>query len=174
MATRYFNAHETARLDELDGLQLAGFGQRALGFLIDLFLVVLLWVPFELAWTRFVSHEWDGRSRFHITFTFHDWRSLGVALLYYVLVNYFSNGRSLGKWIARTRVVSLTHAHMGLWQCVERVLGYGVSVAEGIGFLLYFFSLNRMCMHDRMAETIVVDGRRKAKRLETSGATTAF
>ena len=119
MATRYFQAHETARTDELDGLPLASFGQRALGFLIDLFIVVLLWIPLELLWARFVSHEWNGRSRFHITFSFHEWRSLLVALLYYVLVKYFSNGKSLGKRIARTRVVSLAREQLGFWQCVE-------------------------------------------------------
>jgi uncharacterized RDD family membrane protein YckC len=164
MSTRYFHAHETARLDQLDGLPLASFGQRALGFLIDLVLVVLLWIPIELMWDLLVSHTWNGRSGFHITFTFHDWRSLLVALLYYVLVNSLSNGRSVGKWVARTRIVSLTHQHVRLWQSVERTLGYGVSTAEGIGFLQYFFSLNRMCVHDRIAETIVVDVRKKSKR----------
>ncbi len=165
---RYFKAHETARVDELDGLPLASFGQRALGFLIDFLLVIALWVPLELVWVRFVSHEWDGQSRFNIKFSFHEWRSLLAALLYYVVVNYWSNGKSAGKWIARTRVLSLTHKHLGLWQCVERVLGYGVSTAEGIGFIQYFYSSNRMCMHDRMAETVVIDERRKAKRLETT------
>lgn len=168
VSKQHFDAHETARVEELGGLALANFGQRALGFLIDLLVVVLLWIPLELVWARFISHEWDGQSNFHITFTFHEWRSLLVALLYYVVVNYFTDGKSLGKWIARTRIMSLTHKRMGLWQCVERVLGYGVSAAEGIGFLQYFFSSNRMCVHDRMAETIVVDARKKAKRLEAA------
>jgi hypothetical protein len=73
----------------------------------------------------------------------------------------FSNGEPLGKWVASTRVVSLKHEHTELWQCVERVLG--VATAEAIAFLQYFFSLNRMCVHDRMAETIVLDARHKAK-----------
>src|SRR5215472_15897772 len=50
----------------------------------------------------------------------------------------FRNGKSLGKWVARTRVVPPKHEPMGQWQCVERVLG--VATAEGIGFLQYFFS----------------------------------
>src|SRR5229473_1327059 len=98
MAKGFFQAHETARMDELDGLQLADFGHRAAGFLVDFLL---------------------------------------VALLYYVVVHYCTNGKSVGKWIARTRIVSLTHERLGLWQCIERVLGYGVSTAEGIGFLQY-------------------------------------
>jgi uncharacterized RDD family membrane protein YckC len=170
MATRYFDSHETGRVEELDGLPLASFPQRAAGFIIDFVIVVVLWSPIELLWARFISHEWDGQSHFNIMFSFHEWRSFVVALLYYVLVNYFSNGRSIGKWIARTRVLSLTHEHMGLWQCVERLLGYGVSTAEGIGFLQYFFSVNRMCVHDRMAETIVVDARKRANRLQVSAS----
>lgn len=156
----HYDAHETARMHALEGVPLATFGQRALGFLIDLVLVVLLWIPLELLWARYVSHEWDGRSPYHISFSFHEWRSLLVAMLYYVIANYVSNGRTVGKWIAHTRIVSLAHEHVGLWQSIERVLGYGVSTAEGIGFLLYFFGRNRMCMHDRMAETIVTDTRR--------------
>jgi len=110
-----------------------------------------------------VSHEWNGKSDLTIKFDFHHWRDLVAALVYFVLVNYLSNGRSVGKWIARTRVVSLTHERLGLWQCVERVLGYAASTAEGgIGFFQFFFSPNRMCAHDRLAETIVVDARKKA------------
>ena len=146
-------------MDELDGLPLADFGHRAAGFLVDFLIVILAWAPLELLWARYVSHEWDGKTHFHIEFSFHEWRSLLVALLYYVVVHYCTNGKSVGKWIARTRIVSLTHQRLGLWQCIERVLGYGVSTAEGIGFLQYFWSQNRMCVHDRMAETIVVDAR---------------
>jgi uncharacterized RDD family membrane protein YckC len=161
ISKHHFVARESARLDELDGAPLARFWQRALGFLIDFAIVVTLWAPAELAWSRFVSHEWDGESKFHVEFSFHEWRSLAIALLYWVFITYFSNGKSIGKWIARTRVVSLTHAKVGLWQSVERVLGYAASAAELIGFLQYFFSPNRMCAHDRMAETIVIDTRRK-------------
>jgi len=164
MARRYFHAHETTRADELEGQPLARFGQRALGYWIDLILVAILWSPFELFWLRYVSHEWDGKADIQIKFDFHEWRNIVAALAYYVLVNYLTNGRSLGKWIARTRIVSLTHERLSLWQCAERVLGYAASTAEGgIGFIQYFFSPNRMCAHDRLAETIVVDLRKKAQ-----------
>jgi hypothetical protein len=56
-----------------------------------------------------------------------------------------------------------------LWQCAERILGYGASLAEGgLGFIQYYWSPNRMCAHDRLAETIVVDERKKARRQETA------
>jgi uncharacterized RDD family membrane protein YckC len=165
MARQYFHAHETARYDELEGLPLADFWQRALGFVIDFLVVILLWAPLELLWARYVSGEWDGVSKFHISFSYHEWRSLLVAMLYYVVANFVTNGMSLGKWIARTRVMSLVSGRLGLWQCVERVLGYGVSAGEVVGFVQFFWSANRMCVHDRIAETIVVDIRKTALRL---------
>jgi len=169
MARRTFHAHETARVDELNGLPLASFGRRVFGYAIDLLVVVLLWGPFEFIWVRYVSHEWDGRGNYNAKFDFHEWRNIMAALVYFVLVNYLSNGKSLGKWIARTRVVSLTHRRLGFWQSAERVLGYAASTAEGgIGFIQFFLSPNRMCAHDRLAETIVVDERKRAMRPEAA------
>jgi uncharacterized RDD family membrane protein YckC len=164
---RHFHAHETTRMMALEGLRLAAFWQRAFGFLIDLILLVGMWIPLELVWTRYVSHTWDGQSRPHLVFRFHlevsEWRELVVLVLYSVMVNYLSNGRTVGKWMMRTRVVSLVHERLGLWQCFERLLGYFVAVGEIIGFVQYFWSPNRMCVHDRIAETIVVDVRRGRK-----------
>ena len=61
------------------------------------------------------------------------------------------------------RLVSLTGERMGLWQSFERGLGYGAAVLEGgVGFLQYFWDRNRMCAQDRLAETIVVDRRKRA------------
>jgi hypothetical protein len=45
---KYFRARETAREDELDGLQLASFPRRAVGFGID-FVRVSLWQSLERA-----------------------------------------------------------------------------------------------------------------------------
>ena len=49
---------------------------------------------------------------------------------------------------------------------VYRALGYGAAVLEGgLGFLQFFWSDNRMCAQDRLAETVVIDERRrKAQR----------
>jgi hypothetical protein len=77
----------------LDGLPLAGFGQRAIGFVLDFVVVMMLWLPLELFWARFISR------------------------------------------------------------------------GEGIGVLQFFWSPNRMCVHDRIAETIVLNVRPSASRL---------
>ena len=81
-------------------------------------------------------------------------------LLCWPAFHYFANGRTPGKWIARTRILSLTGERLGLWQSIERALGYGAAVLEGgLGFAQFFWDPNRMCAQDRLAETIVVDAR---------------
>jgi uncharacterized RDD family membrane protein YckC len=64
---------------------------------------------------------------------------------------------TLGKKLMRIRVVSLTHERITFWQSAERALGYGASALEaGFGFLQYFLYPNHRCVHDRIAETIVI------------------
>jgi RDD family len=163
MATRYFSAHETERMDALKGLPLASFGQRLLGYAIDLLLAVLIWAPLEFAWRRYVGHE----QHIEMKWDFHEKGNLIVMLLYYALANYFGNGRTPGKWAARTRAVSLTQERMGAWQSIERTLGYGAAILEGgLGFVQFFWDRNRMCTQDRLAETIVIDERKSATPLD--------
>jgi uncharacterized RDD family membrane protein YckC len=155
---RHFHAHETMRQQALEGVLLASFWQRALGYLIDLVVAVVLWFPLEVAWRRYVLHEQDIK----IAWDFHEVGNLVVMLLYFGLANYFGNGRTLGKWVARTRAVSLTHERLTLWQSIERGLGYGAAVLEGgVGFAQFFWDKNRQCAQDRLAETIVVDVRNR-------------
>ena len=156
-----FQAHESPRMQQLDGVLLATFWQRLLGYLIDMALAVLIWAPMEIAWRVLVLHE----QQVHISWDFHEVGNVIVVVLYYGIANYAGNGRTPGKWVARTRAVSLTGERMGFWQSIERALGYGAAVLEcGLGFLQYFWSENRMCAQDRLAETIVVDLRRQNQR----------
>ena len=155
----HFELHELARLRELQGLPLATFTQRLLGYAIDLIIAVAIWAPVEIGWRLLVLHE----KRVEVAWDFHEVGNVIVLILYYGIATYLGNGRTIGKRIAHTRVVSLTHPRMGFWQSIERALGYGAAVLEcGLGFLQYFWSENRMCAQDRLAETIVIDTRRKS------------
>jgi uncharacterized RDD family membrane protein YckC len=161
MAQRKFHAHETARMDRLNGLPLATFGQRALGFGIDFLLMLVMWATVTVAWLRFVEHE-GGSTKIVLNWKPHDFECFVFLLVYAALGCYVGNGQTPGKWVARTRVVSLTHERMGMWQSTERALGYGASFLElGFGFAQYFMNRNRQTVHDRIAETIVVDVRKK-------------
>ena len=164
--TRRYHAHASARADQLDGLLLATFWQRLLGYSVDLMMAVIIWSPLELSWRHFFRHETD----IHIVWDFHEAGNIIVMVLYWGLANYFGNGRTPGKWVARTQVLSLTSDRLGLWQSIERGLGYGAAVLElGLGFLQFFWDRNRMCAQDRLAETIVIDLRRQPQP-EVSGS----
>jgi uncharacterized RDD family membrane protein YckC len=142
---------------QLDGLPLAAFWQRLLGYCIDLSLAVILWAPVEILWRIKVLHQ----QTVHVVWDFHEPGNILFVLLYFGLANFIGNGRTPGKWVARTRAVSLTRQRLGLWQSIERALGYGAAVLEcGLGFLQFFWSENRQCAQDRLAETIVVDERK--------------
>ena len=138
----------------MHGVRLAAFWQRVLGYFLDVLFAVTIWWPLELGFRYFILHE----SHIELKWDFHEAGNIVVMLLYWGLGNYLGNGRTPGKWIARTRAVSLTSDRIGAWQAVERSLGYGAAVLEGgLGFAQFFWDRNRMCAQDRLAETIVVD-----------------
>ncbi|HLO60116.1 MAG TPA: RDD family protein [Bacteroidales bacterium] len=78
-------------------------------------------------------------------------------MIYFFLATYLSNGLTVGKKITGIRIVSLYHTRVGLWHCLERSLGYVASTLElGLGFIQILWNPNRMALHDKIAETIVI------------------
>ena len=162
---RRFQMHETARMQALEGLPLATFGQRLLGYFVDLLLALLFWAPLEFAFRRYLLHE----TNIFLKWDFHEPSNVIITVLYWAVFNYVGNGQTPGKWVARTRAVSLTSERLGLWQAIERALGYGAAILEGgLGFIQFFWDRNRMCAQDRLAETVVVDVRKRSRDLEAS------
>jgi uncharacterized RDD family membrane protein YckC len=152
-----FNPHETARLMELDGVKLAPFFRRAAAFYIDLIIAVPLAVALIVGYTYFTG-GFKNNANLKFDFNFENWYSLVGLVLYFGLATYFGNGKTLGKKLLKIRVVSLTHSKMTFFQSIERSLGYGASFLEGgFGFIQFFINPNRRTVHDRIAETIVVD-----------------
>ena len=152
-----FNPHETSRLKELDGVKLALFPRRSTAFLIDLLISVLLSAILLFAYT-FISGKFNTNNDIKVDFNFENWYSLIATVVYFGLTTYFGNGKTLGKKLLKIRVVSITHPKMTFWQSIERALGYGASILEaGFGFIQFFINPNRRTVHDRIAETIVVD-----------------
>jgi uncharacterized RDD family membrane protein YckC len=169
-ARRRFHPHAGKRADSLDGILLATFWQRLLGYCVDLLVAVIIWFPLEFSWRLFLLHE----TNIHVVWDFHEAGNIAVMVLYWGFANYFGNGQTPGKWVARTRVLSVTSEHLGLWQSVERGLGYGAAVLEfGLGFLQFFWDRNRMCAQDRLAETIVIDVRKQKAEAPMVGASVA-
>jgi uncharacterized RDD family membrane protein YckC len=81
-----------------------------------------------------------------------------VPVLYFALSFYFFKGQTIGKYFLGIKVLSLYHEHLGFWHCLERSLGYFASVLEfGFGYIQAFWNPNRMTLHDKIGETIVIE-----------------
>lgn len=176
-----FNPRETKREELLAGLPLATFKQRFISFAIDFLIICIVGsavatlvpmfavnylhmkpVPVETIKGTTTLHV--GARNYQVTLPedpktekIVEFTQLILILLYFGLLNWLTNGLTLGKRIMKIRVVSLTHERITLWQSCERALGYGASALEaGFGFFQFFIYKNRTCVHDRIAETIVV------------------
>jgi uncharacterized RDD family membrane protein YckC len=186
---KIFSARETELLRELDGLELAGFWQRAMAFLIDCFMMaVLLSTLLTLGlngWQRFREiHGNSGPAEYRLPVVkeltvplihggmklqliniegneaIHAAATVAVPILYCGVLLWAGKGRTPGKRLLKVRVVSLAHRHITFWHAVERALGYGAAALElGFGFVQFFIHPYRRCAQDRLAETIVVTER---------------
>jgi uncharacterized RDD family membrane protein YckC len=184
-----FSAHETKLLRELDGLELAGFWQRAAAFLVDCFLMSVLFSVLTtlVVWGWQKRHPAQGNSgaaELHLPVVkeilvpvtkegvkvqlinvegnegIRVAATVVVPILYCGVLLWAGNGRTPGKRLMKIRVVSLTHRKITFWHAVERALGYGAAALElGFGFVQFFIHPYRRCAQDRLAETIVVTER---------------
>jgi uncharacterized RDD family membrane protein YckC len=163
MQRRTFTAHEADRINALDGTPLASFRRRAVAFAVDFVLVLVIYlaasVPFAL--------RARGASGGDLILEFNPFDGLWglvAMIVYFGLLTYIGKGRTPGKRLMRIRVVSTSHERLSLWHSIERALGYAASALEGgFGFAQYFVHPNHRTVHDRIAETIVVDEGRQQR-----------
>ena len=81
-----------------------------------------------------------------------------LPVIYFTISFYFFKGQTIGKYFLKIKVLSLYHEHLGLWHCIERSLGYFASALEfGFGYIQAFWNPNRMTLHDKIGETVVVE-----------------
>jgi uncharacterized RDD family membrane protein YckC len=157
-SAREFHPHDIARANALAGTPLASFKARLAAFGLDFGLAAILYIPLEMA-RQYLFQRLRGvhEIEIHVHVDFHNPGSLIWMVLYFGLSVFWSNGSTLGKRLMKIRVVSLVSERISLWQSIERALGYGASMLEGgFGFFQYFIHHNHCCVHDRIAETIVV------------------
>jgi uncharacterized RDD family membrane protein YckC len=116
----------------------------------------MLSVPMVVLLSRAGVLHLRGTTMLHIGF-FSNWYSVAWLVVYFGITTYLGHGQTPGKRLFRIRVVSLAHEKLSFWHSIERALGYGASALEfGFGFVQYFIHPNRRTVHDRIAETIVV------------------
>lgn len=156
-SARLFDPHETACAQALAGVPLAAFWQRAAAFAIDLLIVSAFYLPFQIAQEYLALKSFSRALQVELHFNPRELEDLIWLVVYAGLSVRCMGGQTVGKRLLRIRVVSLKSPKITLWQSIERALGYGASTLEfGFGFVQFFFDRNRRCVHDRIAETIVV------------------
>jgi uncharacterized RDD family membrane protein YckC len=161
-----YDATQADRMKELKGVKLASFPSRAAAIVIDFLIAGLLFLAFMGAVIGIIKvvpalQAWNANQNVKIELNFFEnWYSVLYLALFFGLSLYWGHGRTLGKRLMKIRVVSLQHEHLSFWHCLERALGYGASALElGFGFAQYFINPNKQTVHDRIAETIVIEER---------------
>jgi len=149
---------------------LATIKKRFVAFLIDWIFLILIYLSIILLFDLFnmsiskinvqgifdVEIEMTNAHSFLITLLKFLFGLFPV--LYFAMSFYFFKGQTIGKFFLRIKVLSLYHEHLGLWHCFERSLGYFASALEfGFGYIQAFWNPNRMTLHDKIGETIVIE-----------------
>jgi len=160
-------------------LPLATIRRRFAAFLLDWIVLILIYFGIILLFALFdmniskinihgifdVDVEMDHTPNYVITLLKFLFGLL--PFFYFACSIYFLNGQTLGKYLLRIKVLSIYHQHLGFWHCFERSLGYFASALEfGLGYFQAFWNPNRMSLHDKIGETIVVQLPKKIKKLQ--------
>jgi uncharacterized RDD family membrane protein YckC len=162
---------------QVNEFQLATIRKRSAALLIDWFVLILIYLSIIILFAIFglslskidvkgifeVEVEMEHAPSYLITILKFLFGLLPI--LYFTVSFYFFKGQSIGKYLLRLKVLSLYHEHLGLWHCFERSLGYFASALEfGFGYIQAFWNPNRMTLHDKIGETIVIQLPRKNKK----------
>jgi hypothetical protein len=85
----------------------------------------------------------------------------GWAAIYMTITHAWWRGFSIGKKIFGIRVVMIDKRPLNWWLSFERTGGYAAGFATGLlGFAQIFWDPNRQAIHDKVAETIVIQDRK--------------
>lgn len=143
-----YHRHEAVKLE---GVTLASFRRRLNAFALDWLLIFAPYFATIATYSFRREAGGDVPQKLYIVL-------LVIFIAYFTLLTFFWRGQTLGKRWQRIRVVPLFREHLTLWQCFERALGYSASSLEaGFGFFQYFTHPNRQTVHDRIAETLVIN-----------------
>lgn len=142
---------------ERDELELAGAGVRLGAYLLDQLLVVfVVWVPFGVA----IALSLGNRPGVGTAIAWLAFAIGGIALIWFNVIYVLQNGQSIAKKWLGIKVVRTdgTPASLGIFWLRNVVNGL-ITGAFGLYFLvdsLLIFGDSRQCVHDKIADTIVV------------------
>ena len=164
------NYNPRSEFHHADEFLLATIRKRFVAFIIDWLVIVLIYLCILILFSLFNMNisNINVHGIFDVEVEIENMQSNFIPILkiffgllpvlYFTASFYFWKGQTIGKYFLRIRVLSLYHKNIGLWHCIERSLGYFASALEfGFGYIQAFWNPNRMSLHDKIGETIVVE-----------------
>jgi uncharacterized RDD family membrane protein YckC len=146
----------------LEDNELASLMQRLGGAIVDAIVLVILVVPivmFAMADSSLLENEHVANAIFSV-----------IGLVFYLLVNTYllaKRAQTVGKWVAGTKIVRTDGSPANIQRLIGlRVLPlwlvgaipYAGGFAQFVNVLMIFRS-SRKCLHDDIADTIVIKAR---------------
>jgi|APHig6443717497_1056834.scaffolds.fasta_scaffold550792_1 uncharacterized RDD family membrane protein YckC len=132
-----------------NNLNLAGQGQRILIFIIDMTAIIILWfaliVGLKLLGVSLTSVDETGEQVSRTPYIL----LLLIFWCYYLLTEYLSQ-RTLGKFLTKTKVVSIDGARATLKQLIFRTL------SRSIPFEYFSYLVTVEGIHDKLSKTRVI------------------
>jgi len=159
----YKEAHEIAELRQLFHFSkqsvvpqyFAGFDQRLLASVLDWFIVGGGFIVVAFTAVFLVD---DQQTRFIIAFI-----ALGLIpltnFIYHVVMESSDKQATYGKQILKIRVCDMEGVRISTGKAISRNLLKIISLISVIGYLISFFNRKQQCLHDMMADTLVMKDR---------------
>ena len=153
-----------------DGVELAGRGMRLVAAILDgIFLVLMVYVP-VLIGIRLNGHPLFLNANFNYAAALHSgaWGILpGIGLLAFAWINIVfvsRNGQSIAKKLMGIKVIRSDGSKAGLGRIfwLRNVIGVVLGFIPLLGMVyslvdaLLIFGQPRQCVHDKIADTIVI------------------
>jgi len=133
----------------MEGVIYSGIGKRLFALFLDYFIVSLIGALLFFVSKTYVVQTLDEGSLFSFINV--------TALFYFILLESSFLQGTLGKTIMKIKVVNSDGNRLSLFNSVGRFFGKLLSVLTlGIGFFMMLFTKNKQSLHDKLANTYVV------------------
>jgi len=160
----YKQAHEVAELRDLFGFAkeavipqyYGSFDQRLTASALDWFFVLLVCIPLAFIVSVFIA---DQQLRIMVAFSLAIIVPL-VKIIYHIIMECSARQATFGKQIIRIKVSDMEGNRISFGRSLWRNIAKIISVAPFfLGYLFCFFNKTQQCMHDMLAETLVIKDR---------------
>ncbi|MCO5935767.1 RDD family protein [Mucilaginibacter sp. RB4R14] len=167
----YKEAHEIAALRQLFGFKrqplpmqyFGSFDQRAIAAVIDWLIVLLVFVltAFVVMLVLLLALPGDDNKILRVGITIGIVALTPIAkLIYNVRLESGTKRGTIGKQLMKIRVCDLYGEQITSGQAMGRNLGKYISTATFfMGYIMCFFTAKQQCLHDMLADTVVIKDR---------------